>query len=68
MGFAFLNDGSIAFADNAHSVMHLTLPALGLSRLFESPYEDGALTDVKLAGAIDRSAEHVAHLPDSKPQ
>jgi hypothetical protein len=68
MGFTFLNDGSIAFADNAHSVMHLTLPALGLSRLFESPYDDGALTDVKLASAIDRGAEHVAHLPDSKPQ
>jgi hypothetical protein len=68
MGFTFLNDGSIAFADNAHSVMHLTLPALGLSRLFESPYEDGSLTDVKLAGAFDSSAEHVAHLPEPKPK
>jgi hypothetical protein len=68
MGFTFLNDGSIVFADNAHSVMHLTLPALGLSRLFESPYEDGSLTDVKLAGAFDSSAEHVAHLPEPKPK
>jgi hypothetical protein len=68
MGFTFLNDGSIVFADNVHSVMHLTLPALGLSRLFESPYEDGSLTDVKLAGALDRGAEHVAHLPESKPK
>jgi hypothetical protein len=68
MGFTFLNDGSIVFADNAHSVMHLTLPALGLSRLFESPYEDGSLTDVKLAGALDRGAEHVAHLPEPNPK
>jgi hypothetical protein len=68
MGFTFLNDGSIVFADNAHSVMHLTLPALGLSRLFESPYQDGSLTDVKLAGALDKSAEHVAHLPGTNPK
>jgi hypothetical protein len=68
MGFTFLNDGSIAFADNAHSVMRLTLPSLGLSRLFESPFEDGPLTDVKLARAPDKSAEHVAHLPGSKPK
>jgi streptogramin lyase len=68
MGFTFLNDGSIVFADNAHSVMHLTLPALGLSRLFESPYEDGFLTDVKPAGTIDNSAEHIAHLPGPKPE
>lgn len=68
MGFTFLNDGSIVFADNAHSVMHLTLPSLGLSRLFESPFEDGPLTDVKLARAFDKSAEHVAHLPGPKPK
>jgi hypothetical protein len=66
MGFTFLNDGSIVFADNSHSVMHLTLPALSQSRLFESPYEDGPLTDVKLAGTFDGSAEHVAHLPGPK--
>jgi hypothetical protein len=48
MGFAFLVDGSIIFADNVHSVMRLTLPGLALSRLFESPYE-GWLTDVKPA-------------------
>jgi hypothetical protein len=68
MGFTFLNDGSIVFADNAHSVMHLTLPALGLSRLFESPFEDGPLTDVKVAGTFDKGAEHVAHLPEPKPE
>jgi hypothetical protein len=68
MGFTFLNDGSIVFADNAHSVMHLTLPALGLSRLFESPFEDGPLTDVKVAGTFDKSAEHVAHLPEARPE
>jgi hypothetical protein len=68
MGFTFLNDGSIVFADNAHSVMHLTLPSLGLSRLFESPFEDGPLTDVKLARAFDKSAEQVAHLPGPKPK
>jgi hypothetical protein len=66
MGFTFLNDGSIVFADNAHSVMRLTLPSLGLSRLFESPFEDGPLTDVKLARARDKRAEHVAHLPGPK--
>jgi Caspase domain len=48
MGFLFLSDGGIAFADNAHSVMHLTLPSLQLSRIFDSPYE-GWLTDVKSA-------------------
>lgn len=48
MGFLFLADGSIAYADNASSVMRLTLPDLQLTRLFESPYE-GWLTDVKLA-------------------
>jgi hypothetical protein len=48
MGFSFLDDGSIAFADDAHAVMHLTLPSLQMSRLFESPYE-GWLTDVKIA-------------------
>jgi Caspase domain len=68
MGFTFLNDGSIIFADNAHSVMRLTLPSLGLSRLFESPFEDGPLTDVKLARAFDKGAEHVAHLPGPKPK
>jgi hypothetical protein len=46
MGFTFLRDGSIAYADDAHSVMHLTLPELQTSRIFESPYE-GWLTDVK---------------------
>lgn len=46
MGFSFLSDGSIVYADNVHSVMHLTLPSLQLSRIFESPYE-GWLTDVK---------------------
>ncbi len=46
MGFSFLDDGSIVFADDAHGVMRLTLPELQLSRLFESPYE-GWLTDVK---------------------
>ena len=50
MGFVFLADGSIAYADNARSVMRLTLPNLRLTRLFESPY-DGWLTDVKLAGS-----------------
>ncbi|HEY4038901.1 MAG TPA: caspase family protein, partial [Burkholderiaceae bacterium] len=48
MGFSFLADGSIAFADNRHSVMQLTLPDLHLTRIFESPY-DGWLTDVKPA-------------------
>jgi hypothetical protein len=48
MGFVFLADGSIAYADNARSVMRLTMPDLQLTRLFESPYE-GWLTDVKLA-------------------
>ncbi|MDH5539841.1 MAG: hypothetical protein OEY03_10595, partial [Rhizobacter sp.] len=48
MGFVFLADGSIAYADNASSVMRLTLPDLQLTRLFSSPY-DGWLTDVKLA-------------------
>ncbi len=57
MGFSFLNDGSIAFADNDHSVMHLTLPSLQLTKLFESSYE-GWLTDVKLAA--------VAHDPALK--
>jgi hypothetical protein len=66
MGFTFLSDGSIVFADNAHSVMRLTLPSLGLSRLFESPFGDGPLTDVKLARAIDKGAEHVAHQPGPK--
>jgi hypothetical protein len=46
MGFTFLQDGSIAYADNVHSVMHLTLPDLRATRIFESPYE-GWLTDVK---------------------
>jgi hypothetical protein len=46
MGFAFLRDGSIAYADNVRSVMHLTLPDLRATRIFESPYE-GWLTDVK---------------------
>jgi len=46
MGFTFLQDGSIAYADNMHSVMHLTLPDLKATRIFESPYE-GWLTDVK---------------------
>jgi hypothetical protein len=68
MGFTFLSDGSIVFADNAHSVMRLTLPSLGLSRLFESPFEDGPLTDVKLARALDKSSEHVADLPGPKPK
>jgi hypothetical protein len=48
MGFSFLTDGSIAFADNHHSVIQLTLPDLRLTRIFESPY-DGWLTDVKPA-------------------
>lgn len=46
MGFTFLQDGSIAYADNVRSVMHLTLPDLRATRIFESPYE-GWLTDVK---------------------
>ena len=46
MGFGFLGDGSIVYADNAHGVMHLLLPSLQAGRLFESPYE-GWLTDVK---------------------
>jgi len=46
MGFGFLRDGSIVYADNARSVMHLTLPSLQATRLFESPFE-GWLTDVK---------------------
>ncbi|MDP9013752.1 MAG: hypothetical protein M3O41_14075 [Pseudomonadota bacterium] len=68
MGFTFLSDGSIVFADNAHSVMRLTLPSFGLSRLFESPFDDGPLTDVKLARAFDKSSEHVADLPGPKPK
>ena len=48
MGFVFLADGSVAYANNASSVMRLTLPDLQLTRLFDSPYE-GWLTDVKLA-------------------
>jgi hypothetical protein len=51
MGFSFLADGSIAYADNKHSVMRLTLPDLRLSRVFESPYE-GWLTDVKPAHIV----------------
>lgn len=47
MGFAFLADGSIAFADNAHSVYLLTLPGR-VSKLFESPYP-GRLVDVQAA-------------------
>ena len=46
MGFAFLPDGSIAFADNARSVYQLTLPNQ-VAKLFESPYE-GRLTDVQI--------------------
>ena len=53
MGFVFLADGSIAYADNDRSVMRLTLPDLQLTRLFESPYE-GWLTDVKLASKVTK--------------
>jgi hypothetical protein len=48
MGFSFLSDGSIVYADNGRSVMHLSLPSFKATRLFESPF-DGSLTDVKSA-------------------
>jgi uncharacterized caspase-like protein len=53
MGFTFLRDGSIAYADNEHSVMHLTLPDMRATRIFESPYE-GWLTDVKPIRIVKR--------------
>jgi uncharacterized caspase-like protein len=48
MGFSFLKDGSIVYADNGRSVMHLSLPSFKAVRLLESPFE-GSLTDVKPA-------------------
>jgi uncharacterized caspase-like protein len=53
MGFTFLQDGSIAYADNERSVMHLTMPDTRVTRIFESPYE-GWLTDVKPIRMVKR--------------
>lgn len=48
LGFSFLQDGSIVYADGARSVYRVTLPSFRAEKLFDSPYE-GALTDVKPA-------------------
>lgn len=48
LGFSFLQDGSIVYADGAHSVFRVTLPGAYMEKLFESPFE-GTLTDVKTA-------------------
>ena len=48
LGFSFLQDGSIVYADGAHSVYRVTLPSLHAEKIFDSPFE-GMLTDVKPA-------------------
>jgi hypothetical protein len=44
-GFSFLSDGSVVYADGAHAVYRVTLPAARATKLFDSPFE-GTLTDV----------------------
>jgi hypothetical protein len=48
LGFSFLQDGSIVYADGERSVYRVTLPSFRAEKLFDSPYE-GTLTDVKPA-------------------
>jgi hypothetical protein len=45
LGFSFLKDGSLVYADGAHAVYRVTLPAARAEKLFDSPFE-GTLTDV----------------------